>query len=212
MSLPLSRSIDLFSVSSIRQTLNTLPDERLVGVYLDCDNRLAFEEIVSRYQPRLVNFAYSRIGDDARSEDIAQETFLRVHRHLERFDQKKKFSTWIYTIASNLCKNELRDRSRSPLVLFQALESGRDEDERALEFEDERALPEEDYHRRELHKLVKRTIAAMPRHYRQVLEFRMQGMSYHNISVVSGCHLGTVKSRLHRAKATLMATIGPHLG
>ena len=60
----------------------------------------------SRYQRRLLNFVYRTIGDRERGEDLVQEVFIRVHRHLHRFDQTKKFSTWIYTIASNLAKNE----------------------------------------------------------------------------------------------------------
>ena len=74
------------------------------------------QELVERYQTRLLNFVNRTIGDRERAEDLVQEVFIRVFRHLHRFDQTKKFSTWIYTIASNLAKNELRNRSRNPLV------------------------------------------------------------------------------------------------
>jgi RNA polymerase sigma factor (sigma-70 family) len=77
---------------------------------------------VDRYQGRLLNFVYRTTGDRERAEDLVQETFIRIYRHLHRFDQSKKFSTWAYTIASNLAKNELRNRSRNPLVLFQVAE------------------------------------------------------------------------------------------
>ena len=103
-----------------RLRLGELSDSEVVQASLDGDSR-AFGELVRRYDQRLVNFVYRTIGDRERGEDLVQETFVRVYRHLQRFDQSKKFSTWIYTIASNLAKNELRNRSRNPLVLFQTL-------------------------------------------------------------------------------------------
>jgi hypothetical protein len=107
-----------------RSQLAGLDDAELVSLYLDGE-RFAFQELVNRYQERLLNFIYRTIGDRDRGEDLVQETFVRVYRHLHRFDPTKKFSTWIYTIASNLAKNELRNRSRNPLVLFQAIKKNR---------------------------------------------------------------------------------------
>ena len=89
----------------------------LITAHLNGDSR-AFEVLVDRYQVRLLNFVYRMIGDRERAEDLVQEAFLRVYRHLDRFDPARKFSTWPYTIASNLAKNELRNRSRSPPSSF----------------------------------------------------------------------------------------------
>src|SRR5688572_32794373 len=89
------------------QPLTTLDDSSLVAAFLDGEKR-AFNELVSRYHVRLLNFIYRTIGDRERAEDLVQETFVRVYRHLHRFDQTKKFSTWAYTIAGHLAKNELR--------------------------------------------------------------------------------------------------------
>ncbi len=72
-----------------------------------------------------------------------QEVFIRVYRHLHRFDRTKRFSTWIYTIASNLTKNELRNRRRSPVVLFQTITRHWDEDHRPVEFEDRSQHPDD---------------------------------------------------------------------
>ena len=93
----------------------------LIAAHLAGDER-AFTRLVTQYQPRLVNFVTRMIQDRDRAEDLAQEAFLRVYRHLHRFDQSRKFSTWVYTIAANLARNELRNRKRSPLVLYQSLE------------------------------------------------------------------------------------------
>jgi RNA polymerase sigma factor (sigma-70 family) len=108
------------SIGKYRSELSTLNDSQVVQKFLDGEER-AFGELVDRYDTRLVNFVYRTVGDRERAQDLVQETFVRVYRHLHRFDQTKKFSTWIYTIASNLAKNELRNRSRNPLVLFQTI-------------------------------------------------------------------------------------------
>jgi len=88
-----------------RQKLRDLNDSQVVEASLDGDAR-AFGDLVRRYDERLLNFVYRTIGDRERGQDLVQETFVRVYRHLHRFDQSKKFSTWVYTIASNLAKNE----------------------------------------------------------------------------------------------------------
>ena len=114
------RPAQLLPGSATRERLRELDDSAVVSAYLDGESR-AFDELVERYQTRLLNFIYRTIGDRERAEDLVQEVFVRVYRHLQRFDRSKKFSTWIYTIASNLAKNELRNRSRNPLVLFQTI-------------------------------------------------------------------------------------------
>ena len=97
-----------------------LTDEQLVTAHLS-GLPGAFQCLYDRYRDRLIHFIIRKTGDPDRAQDLVQETFIRVTRHLHRFDTTKKFSTWVYTIASNLSKNELRNRSRSPLVLFQRL-------------------------------------------------------------------------------------------
>ena len=104
--------------TTTREHLRQADDSELVTAYLNGGER-AFDILVERYQTRLLNFIYRTVGDRERAEDLVQEVFVRVYRHLGRFDRSKKFSTWIYTIASNLAKNELRNRSRNPLVFFQ---------------------------------------------------------------------------------------------
>src|SRR3954451_18127027 len=121
--------------ASVREQLRAMDDSGVVTAFLNGEER-AFSELVDRYQTRLLNFVYRTIGDRERAEDLVQEVFVRVYRHLHRFDQTKKFSTWIYTIASNLAKNELRNRSRNPLVLFQTIKKQWDDDHRPLQFED----------------------------------------------------------------------------
>lgn len=193
-----------------RDQLRQREDTALVTTFLDGDER-AFEVLVERYQGRLLNFIYRTIGDRERAEDLVQEVYVRVYRHLGRFDRSKKFSTWIYTIASNLAKNELRNRSRNPLVYFQALvKGGPGEEERPVEFEDERLRPDDLYHKRHLREAVETSVSRLPEHHREVFVLReIEGKSYEEIAEITRCNLGTVKSRLNRARTAFAALVGP---
>jgi len=194
-----------------RLTLHELDDAQLVARHLDGDPQ-AFGALVDRYQTRLLNFINRTIGDRERAEDLVQEVFIRVFRHVHRFDQTKKFSTWIYTIASNLAKNELRNRSRNPLVLFQAIRKHWEGDQRPVQFEDRSARPDDMYRKRYLKELVERCVALLPVHHRAVFVLReLEGKSYAEIADITGCNLGTVKSRLNRARSSFAQMIGPLL-
>lgn len=192
-----------------RKRLKELSDSDVVQAALDGDPR-AFGELVSRYDQRLVNFVYRAIGDRERAQDLVQETFVRVYRHLERFDQSKKFSTWIYTIASNLAKNELRNRSRNPLVLFQTIKKNWDADHRPLEWEDTQYKPDDLFRKRHLKAKVEEAVEQLPEHHRIVFVLReLEGKTYDEIAQITGCNLGTVKSRLNRARNNFAQIIAP---
>src|SRR5216117_2059850 len=196
---------------SVRERLRAMDDSAVVTAFLGGEER-AFTELVERYQTRLLNFIYRTIGDRDRAEDLVQEVFIRVHRHLHRFDRSKKFSTWVYTIASNLAKNELRNRSRNPLVLFQTMQGDHDEEDRPLQFEDTTSRPDDLFRRRHLRELVEDTVAKLPEHHRQVFVLReLEGKSYEEIAEITSCNLGTVKSRLNRARTAFAAIIEPYI-
>ena len=198
--------------ASRRQALAACEDAELIEAFTQGEAR-AFEVLVARYQTRLLNFICRTIGDRERGEDLVQEVFIRVHRHLHRFDRTKKFSTWIYTIASNLAKNELRNRSRNPLVLFQSLRQNWEDDDRPLQFEDRNSRPDDMYRRRYLREVVEEAITRLPEHHRQVFVLReLEGKPYEEIAVITGCNLGTVKSRLNRARAAFAEIIEPAIG
>ena len=194
-----------------RAGLKTLDDSAVVAAFL-AGNRRAFDELVERYQNRLLNFVYRTTGDRERAEDLVQETFIRVYRHLHRFDQTKKFSTWVYTIASNLAKNELRNRSRNPLVLFQTLLKNRTEDQRPLEWEDNTYRPDDLFRKRALKAQVDAAVDQLPEHHRTVFVLReMEGKTYEEIAEITDTNLGTVKSRLNRARNSFARIISPLL-
>jgi RNA polymerase sigma-70 factor (ECF subfamily) len=191
--------------------LRELEDTALVNVYLDGEAR-GFDVLVERYQTRLLNFVYRIVGDRERAEDLVQEVFVRVYRHLGRFDRSKKFSTWIYTIASNLAKNELRNRARNPLVLFTSMTKGWEDEERPLEFEDPLSRPDDLFRKRHVRELVETSVAQLPTHHREVFMLReIEGRSYEEIAEITNCNLGTVKSRLNRARNSFAEIIEPAL-
>lgn len=193
------------------QPLRELDDSGLVAAFLAGERR-AFNELVGRYHVRLINFIYRTIGDRERAEDLVQETFVRVYRHLHRFDQSKKFSTWVYTIAGNLAKNELRNRSRNPLVLFQTIKKNWEADNRPLEWEDNTYRPDDLFRKRHLKEMVDNAVSQLPEHHRLVFVLReMEGKTYEEISEITGVNLGTVKSRLNRARNNFAQLIGPLL-
>jgi RNA polymerase sigma-70 factor, ECF subfamily len=197
--------------AAIREQLRAQDDSAVVSAFLAGEER-AFQELVERYQTRLLNFIFRTIGDRERAEDLVQEVFIRVYRHIHRFDRSKKFSTWVYTIASNLAKNELRNRSRNPLVLFQTMKGTWEDNDRPLQFEDTTARPDDLYRKRHLRELVEETVAQLPEHHRQVFVLReLEGKSYEEIAEITDCNLGTVKSRLNRARNAFASMIEPWL-
>jgi len=180
----------------------TLPasDGRLAERHLAGDPQ-AFGAMVDRYQTRLLNFINRSIDDRDRAEDLVQEVFVRVFRHLHRFDRTKKFSTWIYTIASNLVKNELRSRGRDRLVLRPM-----------LEFEDASTRPDDLFRRSHLAENVAQCVSRLPEALRSVFVLReLEGKTYQDIAEITGCNLGTVKSRLSRARSCFAQLITPLL-
>ena len=197
------------TASEARREIAGLDDSRVVQLFLDGEER-AFNELVRRYDKRLQNFVFGTLGDRERAEDLVQETFVRVYRHLERFDQSRKFSTWIYTIAGNLAKNELRNRSRNPIVLFQSLVKNWEADFRPLEWEDPKTRPDDLYRKRALREKVHDAVRQLPEHHRAVFVLReLHGKNYDEMAEITGCSLGTVKSRLNRARNNFARIIAP---
>ena len=176
------RPVEVAPGSATRERLRELDDSGVVSAFLEGEQR-AFDELVNRYQNRLLNFVYRTTGDRERAEDLVQEVFVRVYRHIHRFDRSRKFSTWIYTIASNLAKNELRNRSRNPLVLFQTIRRNWEDDDRPLQFEDPGSRPDDLYRKRHLREVVEDAVEKLPPHHRNVFVLReLEGKSYEEIA------------------------------
>jgi RNA polymerase sigma-70 factor (ECF subfamily) len=182
-------------------------DTRAVGRCLAGETD-AFGEIVGRYENRIFATVFRIVGNAEDARDLAQEAFLRAFSKLDTFKEGARFSTWLYTIALNLTRSELRKRkalkNRPPLSLH-ALEGSRLADPPAPG-----EAPEEILGREELHGMALREIEALDPESREVVVLRdMQDLSYEEIAEVVGCPVGTVRSRLHRARSTLRARLAP---
>lgn len=166
---------------------------------------------MKRYGNRIINYIYRIIGDRARAEDLLQDTFIRVYRNIHRFDQSRKFSTWLYTIATNLAKNELRNTGRSPLFYFQDFFFRKD-DQQMFEAADSAGRPDDNLYRKQLGELVAKAVEKLPERHKLIFTLReTEGKSYAEIAEILGCNIGTVKSRLNRARARFAQIIEPYL-
>jgi len=181
-----------------------IPDEELM-FHLARGNDYALEVLVKRYELKIINFVYRMVGDFDQAEDIAQEVFIRVYRHRERYRPIAKFSTWLYTIATNLAKSELRRRSIFNPISLTLLKGERPS---ASKKGPESALLE-----KELGEKIQEGIGRLKANYRVPLVLRdVEGLSYEEISEIVGCPLGTVKSRINRARLKLREMLNGYLG
>lgn len=152
-------------------------------------NETAFNELYARYGQRLRHYFYRMLGQQReRADDFTQELFLKVIQKAASFDDKRKFSTWLYTIAANMCKNEYRRLSRTPVLTivsereFQAVLSNIPEQIDQQLFDEQLQL----------------AVQKLPIHHRQCFLLRYQEeCSIKEISEILDCPLGTVKSRIH---------------
>lgn len=178
-------------------------DEELM---LECrkGDMSAFELLVRRYQDALVNYIYYIINDYHRAEDLAQETFLRVFKNASRYEPKASFKSWLYTIATNLSKNEIRNRARRNTYFLEDMVE-ENEDVYHSEFMiDTRYQPDILYEKKERQQLIRKTLKQLPENQRLALTLvTYQELSYEEISDILNCSTGAVKSLIHRARQNM---------
>jgi RNA polymerase sigma-70 factor (ECF subfamily) len=179
-----------------------MPDEDLMD-HVVAGSEEAFACVVERYKNRLQNVIYRYIRDFQRSEDLAQEAFVRVYLHRERYRKTGKFSTWIFTIAVNLAKNEIRRKVRLRNTLsIDHLKELLGSAEPFLADPD--ADTQRHVERDQTGEVITRAIARLPEVYREALILRdIQGLSYDEIGEVLEIPGGTVRSRINRARLML---------
>jgi RNA polymerase sigma-70 factor (ECF subfamily) len=160
----------------------------------------AYGKIVNRYRGRLYNFVFRFVGERETAEDIVQETFLRAFRKRKEYRAIANFSTWLFTIAGNLAKSELRRRKR--WRLFSVHKD--DENDTGIDLPDESFRPDTVTESSIADVQIQQAILSLPENYRQVVLLRdVEGLSYQEIAEISKCPVGTVKSRVNRARLKL---------
>jgi RNA polymerase sigma-70 factor, ECF subfamily len=184
-------------------------DEDLV-MLVQQGQRKAFDEIVGRYKGRLYSFVLRMVKDPGSAEELTQETLIRVYLHADKYREIARFSTWVFTIATNLVRNRMRQQSRAPRLL--SLNPAPDEDEMPLDPPDPGADPSREVEGRELAHLINEATAKIPEKYRIPFLLReVEELSYEEIQRVTGLKLGTVRSRINRARHRFRQNIRPLL-
>ena len=173
----------------------------------------AFDELVRRYQSLMIGYLYRMVNDYETALDLAQEAFVRLYRNAHRYRANHSFSTYLYKIATNLAIGELRRRRRWNLLSLVSLFATKDgEEERAFDPPDTQPLPEARILREEQRRIVARAVASLPEKYRAAIVLRdIQGLEYEQIAEILGLPLGTVKSRINRARNFLREKLRGYL-
>ncbi len=198
--------------SARRYALND-PDVRLMLEVRE-DSAVAFEELVSRYQGRLVAIFEHMIGTRDQAEDLAQEVFLRVYRARKDYIVAAKFSTWLFTIANNVALNAMRSRSRRREVTLQPCESGpmgaRPLDRMVQASSGQ--MPARQLDKAEMREIVRMALGALNERQRMaVLLCKFEGLSYAEIATTMELSPQAIKSLLSRARGNLREVLEPYL-
>ncbi|HQS00895.1 MULTISPECIES: RNA polymerase sigma factor RpoE [unclassified Polaromonas] len=176
----------------------------------------AFELLVIKYQRRIQRLIGRMVRDVDLVEDIAQETFIRAYRALAQFRGEAQFYTWLYRIAVNTAKKALMELKRDPTVSENSFKSGQsDESDETSPLENElisSETPEAVLAGKEIAQMVNAAMEALPEELRQAITLReIEGLSYEEIAEVMNCPIGTVRSRIFRAREAISSRIKPLL-
>lgn len=187
-------------------------DIRLVERTIAGDQK-AFELLVIKYQRRIQRLIGRMVRDVDLIEDIAQETFIRAYRALAQFRGDSQFYTWLYRIAINTAKKALMDLKRNPTVSENAHKSGDDDETSSVENElTSVETPEAVLASKEIAQIINAAMDSLPEELRQAITLReIEGLSYEEIAVVMDCPVGTVRSRIFRAREAISAKVRPLL-
>ena len=194
-------------------TMSAESDLMLVERTVAGDQR-AFELLVIKYQRRIQRLIGRMVRDVDLVEDIAQETFIRAYRALHQFRGDAQFYTWLYRIAVNTAKKALMELKHDPTVSESSFRSADDEDETSQPRNEPTTdeTPESTFAAKEIAAVVNAAMEALPADLRQAVTLReIEGLTYEEIAALMDCPIGTVRSRIFRAREAISARIRPML-
>ena len=193
--------------------IKALSEKRLLKKLKKRDPR-AFEALVRQYQGMVFNLIFRMLGSREEAEDLAQEVFVNVFKKIETFRGDSSLSTWIYRIASNTCKNRKKYLTRRCFDRPARVERAEYSSDQMGSVKTSGAVsrPDEMAEGLQMEGLVQEAIRNLEEDHRLILVLRdIQGVPYDEIQIITGLPLGTVKSRLHRARISLKEAMAPHL-
>jgi RNA polymerase sigma-70 factor (ECF subfamily) len=189
--------------SQASELLSLLSDEELIKRFQRGDED-AFTQLVRRFKDPLTNYVYRFLGEVDRANDVVQETFLRLYHYRQAYTRDAKFATWLYKVASNITKTELRREYVSRRYLVHGISVDSDGEWSSDEFLDRDSTPDLQVDTTLKMRLVQQALMQISAAYREVVILRdIQQMSYEEITEITGLGLGTVKSRINRGRAQL---------
>lgn len=164
-------------------------------------DRNAFNELVLMHQNRIMNIAFGMLSNTDDAADAAQEVFIKVFRNIGGFKEQSSFSTWIYRVTVNVCNDILRKNSRHKTV---SLNMHFDDEEHEFDIKDTSMTPDELVHTAEIQNEVRYAVSKLKPEYKAVITlYDIEGLPYDKISEILKIPMGTVKSRLSRARTAL---------
>ena len=178
-------------------------DEQLMSLFQGGDEN-AYIELVNRYKDKLINFIFNYLGDLESSEDVVQETMIKLYQKKQYYKEIAKFSTWLYTIAKNLANTELRKRKQRKTTLLSQFSK----DDKTYELPSNDPEPGQEIQTDIVNKIIKDAVDQLSEKFKIVIVLRdIQGLSYEDISEIINVPIGTVKSRINRARLQLQVEL-----
>ena len=178
-------------------------DEQLMSLFQGGDEN-AYIELVNRYKDKLINFIYNYLGDLESSEDVVQETMIKLYQKKHYYKEIAKFSTWLYTIAKNLANTELRKRKQRKTTLLSQFSK----DDKTYELPSNDPEPGQEIQTDIVNKIIRDAVDQLSEKFKIVIVLRdIQGLSYEDISEIINVPIGTVKSRINRARLQLQVEL-----
>ena len=186
---------------------NARENDQLIRAVL-AGNERAFDELVGLHKRFVFNLCYRLLGDYDDADDCAQEVFIKVFKSLDSFRFESDFKTWLYRIAVNTCKNRFRSLEYRVGQKRVRLDMHNDDEKIQVELRDPTQSPAAELKRKEIGRLIQAAVKKLPTDQRLVVVLRdMEGRSYEEIIEITGLKLGTLKSKLSRARLRLRASL-----
>ena len=178
-------------------------DEQLMSLFQGGDEN-AYIELVNRYKDKLINFIFNYLGDLESSEDVVQETMIKLYQKKHYYKEIAKFSTWLYTIAKNLANTELRKRKQKKITLLSQFSK----DDKTYELPSNDPEPGQEIQTDIVNKIIRDAVDQLSEKFKIVIVLRdIQGLAYEDISEIINVPIGTVKSRINRARLQLQVEL-----